>query len=412
MKRQVFVFDEYVSSQKNGIGSFLKEFCNCMKQLDAAVCMLVFNADVKELTIERDGEGRMERMLFPFFPAGQFTHHAGIVVRLLRLYIVDSPDNLFFVNHSPCERLAEMLKSDFPLSKVVFIIHDLGWTSGCMGDERRFRQIIEAANDEQENARHIQDFYAREVKTYGFVDRVVCLSEDTRHLLQTVYALPSEKLFLIPNGLKECDGNDVQCATREELKRELFIPADEKIILYVGRPTMQKGVYALLNAFHFLLKKKPGVRLVIIGSDNGNRIENLLTISSGFATCVSFLGLISKEELEKWYAVADVGVIPSYYEQCPYVGIEMMMHGLPVVASDGFGLRNIFQDGVNALIAPIGNREDTEEFSCNLAKAIDELLSSEELRKTLGRNAREIYHSYYSEKQMLKGYKDLLASLG
>ena len=52
MKRQVFVFDEYVSSQKNGIGSFLKEFCNCMKQLEAVVCMLVFNADVKELTIE------------------------------------------------------------------------------------------------------------------------------------------------------------------------------------------------------------------------------------------------------------------------------------------------------------------------------------------------------------------------
>ena len=277
MKRQVFVFDECVSSQKNGIGSFLKEFCNCMKQLDAAVCMLVFNADVKELTIERDEEGRMKRMLFPFFPAGQFTHHAGIVVRLLSLYIVDSPDNLFFVNHSPCERLAEILKSDFPLSKVVFIIHDLGWTSGCMGDERRFRQIIEAANDEQENG-HIRDLYAKEVKTYSFVDRVVCLSEDTRHLLQTVYALPSERVFLISNGLKECAGNDVQCATREELKRELFIPVDEKIILYVGRPTVQKGMHALLGAFHTVLKKNPNVRLVIIGSDNGNRIENLLAI--------------------------------------------------------------------------------------------------------------------------------------
>lgn len=412
MKRQVFVFDEYVSSQKNGIGSFLKEFCNCMKQLDAAVCMLVFNADVKELTIERDGEGRMERMLFQFFPAGQFTHHAGIVVRLLRLYIVDSPDNLFFVNHSPCERLAEMLKSDFPLSKVVFIIHDLGWTSGCMGDERRFRQIIEAANDEQENARHIQDFYAREVKTYGFVDRVVCLSEDTRHLLQTVYALPSEKLFLIPNGLKECDGNDVQCATREELKRELFIPADEKIILYVGRPTVQKGMHALLGAFHTVLKKNPNVRLVIIGSDNGNRIENLLAISSGFATHVSFVGLINKKELEKWYAVADMGVISSYYEQCPYVGIEMMMHGLPIVASDGFGLRNMFRDGVNAVVASIGDREDSSEFSRNLAEAMDKLLHSDKLRKVLSKNAQNIYRSRYSERQMLMGYGELLSSLG
>lgn len=412
MKRQVFVFDEYVSSQKNGIGSFLTEFCNCMKQLDTAVCMLVFNANVKELTIEWDEEGRMERMLFPFFPAGQFIHHAGIVVRLLRLYIADSPDNLFFVNHSPCEKLAEVLKSDFPLSKLIFVIHDLGWTSGCMGNEQRFKRIIETAGDEQENAQHIRDFYAKEIKTYGFVDRVVCLSEDTRHLLQTVYSLPSEKIFLIPNGLKECDGNDVQRATREELKRELFIPADEKIILYVGRPTVQKGMHALLGAFHTGLKKTPNVRLVIIGSDNGNRIENLLAISSGFATHVSFVGLINKKELEKWYAVADMGVIPSYYEQCPYVGIEMMMHGLPIVASDGFGLRNMFRDGVNAVVAPIGNREDSSEFSRNLAEAMDKLLYSDKQRTVLSKNAQDIYRSRYSERQMLSGYGELLSLLG
>ncbi|WP_288359940.1 glycosyltransferase [uncultured Bacteroides sp.] len=410
MRRTVYVFDEYVSSQKNGIGSFLKEFHYCIKQLNTDVCALIFNANIEEFTVRTGDTGKMEEMLFPRFPIGEFIHNMEIIIKFFRLYIRDSADNIFFVNHSPCDKLVEILKRDYPLSKVVFTIHDLGWTSRCIGDVDRFKKIIGEVDGVEEGAKGVWDFYMKEMRTYELVDRVVCLSRDTYHLLQTAYSLSTEKLSLIPNGVRK-EVNGIQYYNQKELRRDLFIPVDEKIVLYVGRPTRQKGVYALLNAFHFLLKKKPSVRLVIIGSDNGNRIENLLTISSGFATRVSFLGLISKEELEKWYAVADVGVIPSYYEQCPYVGIEMMMHGLPVVASDGFGLRNMFQDGVNALIAPIGNREDTEEFSCNLAKAIDELLSSEELRKTLGRNAREIYHSYYSEKQMLKGYKDLLASL-
>lgn len=411
MRKQVYVFDEYISSQKNGIGSFLKDFCYCMGQLDANVCLFTFNANVKELTIQRSEQGEIERMLFPCFPAGEFTHNAEIVVRLLRLYIRDSSDNIFFVNHSPCEKLVEELKRDYSQSKVVFTIHDLGWTSRCMGDADKFKQLVGATNDIQEDVKYILDLYAKEVRVYGLVDRVVCLSRDTYHLLQTVYSLLPEKIFLIPNGMKDSSRKDMRHSSGEELRKELLIPVGEKIVLYAGRPTMQKGIYVLLNAFHSILKNDSNVRLVIIGSDNSNRIENLINISSSFATHVSFLGLINKKELEKWYAVADIGVIPSYYEQCPYVGIEMMMHGLPVVASDGFGLRNMFQDRVNALVAPIGEREDTEEFSRNLAKAIDELLSSEELRKTLGRNAQETYHSCYSEKQMLKGYKDLLASL-
>lgn len=366
MKKQVYVFDEYISSQKNGIGSFLKEFRYCIRQLDANICMLVFNANVKELTIQEGEQTEMKRILFPSLQVGEFTHNAEIIIKLLRLYIHDSFDNIFFVNHSPCEKLVEILKRDYPLSKVVFTIHDLGWTSRCMGDVDKFKEMIEEANDVKEETRDVLDFYAKEMRTYELVDRVVCLSRDTYDLLQTGYALSIGKISLIPNGFREKE-NNMQHYNREELKKELFIPVNEKIVLYVGRPTKQKGMYALLNAFHSVLKKKNNVRLVIIGSDNSNRIENLINISSSFATHVSYLGLIDKEELEKWYWIADIGVIPSYYEQCPYVGIEMMMHGLPVVASDGFGIRNMFQDEVNALIAPIGKREDSEEFSCNLA---------------------------------------------
>lgn len=407
MKKQVYVFDEYISSQKNGIGSFLREFLYCMKRPDVDICTLTFNANVKEFAIQIEKDDGLKRMLFPAFSIGEFTNNAEIVIKFLRLYISDSLDNIFFINHSPCEKLVEILKRDFPLSKVVFTIHDLGWTSKCMGDVNEYKKIVEKRDDVAEEAKSVLDLYTKEIKTYELADRIVCLSEDTYNLLKITYLVNSAKMFLIPNGLRESE-DKMLSYSKKKLRKDLFIPANEKIILYVGRPTKQKGMYALLNAFHAVLRKDLNVRLVVIGSDNSNRIENLINISSGFATHVSFLGLINKEELKKWYSVADIGVIPSYYEQCPYAGIEMMMHGLPIVASDGFGIRNMFQEGVNALVAPIGNRESLEEFSDNLAKALEKLLSSEKLRKTLGRNAREVYLHKYSINQMRKGYDNLL----
>ena len=68
-----------------------------------------------------------------------------------------------------------------------------------------------------------------------------------------------------------------------------------------------------------------------------------------------YIGYLQKNELEKWYQLVDIGVLPSYSEQCSYTGIEMMMYSLPIVASDGFGVRNMFHDGSNACIASISS---------------------------------------------------------
>jgi glycosyltransferase involved in cell wall biosynthesis len=137
----------------------------------------------------------------------------------------------------------------------------------------------------------------------------------------------------------------------------------------------------------------------------------VLKLSKDVAAKVSYTGLISKAELSRWYQISDMGVIASFTEQCTYTGIEMMMHGLPVIASDGFGVRTMFQDGVNAKIAKIGNRKKPKEFSDNLAFAILELLSCEELCEKLGKEARKTYETYYSAEKMQAGYENLLKQL-
>lgn len=410
MKRQVYVFDEYVSSQKNGIGSFLGEFLYCMKQIDVDICLLVFNANVEEFTIVE--EKGMEKMLFPSFLLGDFTDNAEIVSKFLRLYIPDSPRNVFFVNHSPCERLLSEIKKTHTQSKLIFIIHDLGWTSAFIGDVMKYRQMIheEEPIDTCERHKQIMFSYNEERKMYALADRVVCLSHDTLELLQDTYFVHSDKIVWIPNGLRE-QKNSFLNINRDKLRQKLLVSQDDKILLFAGRPTRKKGAYALLEAFGFVLAQEPNARLVIAGFDNSNNIEKLIIVSSVYAPRITFTGLIDRERLNEWYTVADVGIIPSYYEQCPYTGIEMMRCGLPVVASDAYGLRNMFQESVNARIARIGDRENSEEFVRNMAIAILDVLTSRKLCKELSEGSEAIFQSVYHIRNMTENYKRLLDSL-
>ena len=199
--------------------------------------------------------------------------------------------------------------------------------------------------------------------------------------------------------------------SRKRLREKYFISENEKLILFVGRPTLQKGIYVLLGAFSEVLKKHPNTHLIIAGTDTYGKMENLTKLYPYCAARISFLGLIEKEVLNEWYMMSDIGVISSYYEQCTYVGIEMMMHKLPVVASDGFGIKNMFQANVNAEVAPIGNRERGEEYIQHLADAIENLLANPNKGREFSEAGWRIYEQYYSIEQMKKNYQLLFSTI-
>lgn len=262
MMKQVYVLDEYASSLKNGIGSFLGEFFYFIKQIDVEVCALVFNANVEEFTIMEE-EG-IKKMLFPPFLLGDFMDNAEIVDRFFKLYIPDSCKNVFFINHSPCERLLSMIKRSHPQSKLIFTIHDMGWTSAFTGDVEAFKEMTHQtkATEESERDERVRNFYEEERNIYEFADRVVCLSQDTSDLLVNTYFVSPDKIALIPNGLRQ-RGNVSSAVDRDECRRKLFIHMDDKILLFSGRPTYKKGMYALLQAFGRVLEKEPDARLVV-----------------------------------------------------------------------------------------------------------------------------------------------------
>lgn len=410
MRKKVYVFDEYVSSQNNGIGTFLGEFLYVMKQLEAELCVLIFNADVERFAIiEEEG---IKKMLFPPFVLGDFVDNPEIVVRFFRLYIPDSRMNVFFVNHSPCDELLKMIKGSHPLSKIVFTVHDLGWTAAYMGDADKFMKVVRAEEqgvvDKEDEP--VVAYYKKEKAIYELVDRVVCLSYDTSVLLSDAYKMNVDKIALIANGLRP-NNKTIPLEERISLKKKLFISERDRILLFAGRPTSLKGMHILLQAFGIVLKEIPDARLVIAGMGHSMEMRHLISMASSFATRVTFVGFMCREQLEEWYSVAEIGVILSYYEQCPYSGIEMMMQGIPVVASDAYGLRNMFLDGVNARIAKIGDRNNKDEFARNTAGAILELMRSSHTRNMLSEGAKAVYETKYHIDKMVNDYKCLLDSL-
>ena len=399
--------DEYISSTKNGIGTYLQHFLHCMKSLNVNVCWIIFNSKYKEFCIRR--KGYYTKMYFPVFPENNSADCSALINRFFRLHITDATDNIFIVNHFPLNELMKMIKKYYPLSKLVYVIHDMAWSGILLGNVRKLKQLKSSIlrPRKKRNSDYLLSMLWAEKEMLDIADKIICLSQDTLNVLIDVYALNKLKIHLIPHGLKNKRKTLLASDKMGKMRKEFYLHAEEKILLFVGRATETKGYNELMSAFRLIIKTCPAVRLVVVGVVS----PLMLSLYSDLASRVIYTGHINGTRLEKWYQVADVGVIPSYTEQCGYVGIEMMMYGLPIVASDGFGVRNMFQDGVNALVASIGEYKSSHFYVNNLAKAVIRLLASETLANKLRINARNIYIERYTILCMEKRYKELMESL-
>jgi colanic acid/amylovoran biosynthesis glycosyltransferase len=139
--------------------------------------------------------------------------------------------------------------------------------------------------------------------------------------------------------------------------------ADPPEVLYVGRLSPEKGIEELVEATR-------GLNLVVAGD---GPLRSLVPAALGF---------VPRPELEPLYARAAVAVFPSRIEGFGVACAEAMAHGRAVVASAVGGLRDLVKDGETGLLVPSGDPKA-------LRAAIDRLLADEDLRRRLGRAARE-----------------------
>lgn len=199
------------------------------------------------------------------------------------------------------------------------------------------------------------------------------------------------------------------------LKKKLQIPANHKVIVFTGRVIPQKGVHILVQAMPEVLKEFPDCCLVVVGSGwFGDKkpypyIKSLHQQALGIARNIRFTNFVEPETLPYYFALADVFVCPSQWDE-PFglVNAEAMAAGVPVVASYRGGIPEIVDHGANGFLV----RNDIDPFS--FVKPVVKLLRNPELAGRLGANGRAAVEKYFNWEragnELLKLYEELLAN--
>lgn len=401
----VIIIDDDANSRINGIGTYLQTLIPLFKRMGACITRVGYNGACKTFTIREENGIRV--FLLPPIPA---SYCFKVLEKLLGLYLEDSATNLFMLHYSPCDDLIRFLKKRFPLSKISFTIHDMIWTALLWGDVEKLKEIVRSVppKAEKEEFVKVRKSFKAEQAMYTLADAVIVLAGGTRRVLTEVYGIDPKKIHLIPNGLQDTY-KPVSRERKQEIRSAKFLSGHEKILLFAGRVHYMKGVYSLIRSFSQVLQVYPECRLVIAGFLLDP--PKVLSLTGNGASKIIFTGQIPKKELDEWISITDIGILPSYTEQCCYWGIELMMHGVPVITTDGFNLQEMFTEGYNAGIVKIRNREEPEKFEHELAGEIIRLLHDDAECRKLGEQGRQVYETRYTVESMYSGYKMLTDTL-
>ena len=174
----------------------------------------------------------------------------------------------------------------------------------------------------------------------------VAISQGVKDDLMTRYGLDSDSIAVVPNGV-DCDRfhPDNRQKYRTETRAELGLRADEAAILFVGHSWGRKGLAAALDALDAL--GPYSASLLVAGA--GTPEVFLRGRPQDLRKRVKFIGERSRD-IERYYAAADIFLLPTLYEPFGLVITEALASGLPTVVSASAGAAELLRDGVDALL--------------------------------------------------------------
>ncbi len=209
-----------------------------------------------------------------------------------------------------------------------------------------------------------------EKKGFDASDKIIAVSFYTKNMIVNKYGIDPDKIEVVHNAVNR----DTQF-----LRYQIRKGFDEKIVLFLGRITEQKGPEYFLQAAVKILNKMNNVRFVMSG--NGDMFPKIIHKMAEYdiADKFHFTGFLNDSMVEKIYAMSDLYVMPSLSEPFGISPFEALLYDIPVIISKQSGASEILKH------APKVNFGDSDELS----NAIINLLEDEELRETVVRQCKE-----------------------
>lgn len=245
----------------------------------------------------------------------------------------DYSGNLYHEVHRYASMAAELAKGeDFD------VIHAHDWMTypaGIAVAEMTGKPLVVHVHSTEfdRSGEHVnQMVYDIEREGMERADKVIAVSHLTRNIILSRYSIPAEKVEVVHNGV---DHNRACPVPTMSIRHE------EKIVLFLGRITMQKGPEYFLHAAKRVLEVMPDVKFVMAGSGDMMYRAVELAAHLGIGQKVLFTGFLRGDDVNRIYQMADLYVMPSVSEPFGIAPLEALDNDVPAIISKQSGVSEV-----------------------------------------------------------------------
>jgi glycogen(starch) synthase len=219
----------------------------------------------------------------------------------------------------------------------------------------------------------------REVEDVAFhaVDQIVAVSEFTRQAIAREYDIPLDKIAVIHNSFEHTDIVPIE---QPHVTTFRYLQALQlqgyRVVTYVGRLTVQKGVDNLLKAAKIVIDKAPKTMFLITG--DGEQLHELVQLAAdlGIGRNVLFTGFLRGKSWRDSFNIGDLFVMPSVSEPFGLVALEAIAYGTPSLITKQSGVAEVLHSTLqvdfwdvhemaNQIIAAVQNQPLRDELHKN-----------------------------------------------
>lgn len=230
----------------------------------------------------------------------------------------------------------------------------------------------------------------------NFAYKIIGVSDTVVNNLMHYEKIPKGRMLTIHNGI---NAEDYELSVNiKNTRRELGLYDSSPVLGISSRLSHLKGISYLLKSMCDIRRVHKNVMLLIIGDGPERKQLEQETIALGLQKQVLFLG--ERENIQPFFKIFDIFVLPSLSEGMPICLLEAMASGCPIVTTKVGGVPEMIENGKNGLLVNPANSED-------LSKAILSLLENESLRHSLAIEGKRIVRERFCALKMAKTYEQI-----
>ncbi|MEK6984735.1 MAG: glycosyltransferase family 4 protein [Nanoarchaeota archaeon] len=221
------------------------------------------------------------------------------------------------------------------------IIHCHDWMTfgaGARAKEKRNKPLVVHVHSTEfdRTGRHHVNQYVYDLEKQGMhkADKIIAVSNLTKNKLISHYGVSSEQIEIVHNAV---DFSQHVYDENFEIKRT------DRVVLFLGRLTLQKGPDYFVYAAKKVLEQMKNVKFVVAGTGDMEPFIIEKVAELGIADKILFAGFLNEQDVERAYKMADVYVMPSVSDPFGITALEAMKNKTPLIVSKQSGVSEVIR---------------------------------------------------------------------